>query len=675
MQRVIPAMDQVQDLIHQLAETETALHELIAGQADAVIHPINGTPVLLRDAQAAICESEARYHRLVTGIAALVLELTPNGTIFFANDTAARMIGRTPEALRGQNCWTSLFPDMQRQEIEAVYARLCQGGIYRCEVALATAQETPAILEMSFVPRRSCTGILQSLMALGIDITERRQAEAALRDSEARFRAAFEQTAVGMAYLGLDGRFLRVNHRLCEITGYPDEELLCKSIGDITHAEDWERERPLLDKLLAGETTTYTLEKRYLHKTGHIVWVNKTGTLIRDTAGLPIYLTTIVEDITERKRAEAALRVSEANLARAQAIAHIGSWTWDTASGIIDGSDETYRLCGLAPGDLFTLDVLRARLHPDDRARVEAVIRTTLEHGRSPEVDYRIRLPDGSERVLSVRGEVAARDAEGNPCTVMGTIQDITERKRAEEAVRSINATLEERVTERTAELESFSYSLAHDLRTPLRGIEGFSQLLLEDYGDVLDAAGKDYLQRIRAASQRMAALSDALLKLSRISRAVLRPGQTDLSNTARQIARQLQETQPQRQVDWVIADGLRAEGDPRLLEVVLENLLDNAWKFTGQQSAARIEFGATQTTDDRSVFFVRDDGAGFDMAYADKLFKPFSRLHGITEFEGVGIGLAIAARIIHRHGGRIWAEGAPGQGAVFYFTLGGTRS
>lgn len=400
---------------------------------------------------------------------------------------------------------------------------------------------------MSFVPRRSCTGILQSLMVLGIDITERRQAEAALRDSEARFRAAFEQTAVGMSYLGLDGRFLRVNHRLCEITGYPDEELLCKSIGDITHAEDWERERPLLDKLLAGETTTYTLEKRYLHKTGHIVWVNKTGTLIRDTAGLPIYLTTIVEDITERKRAE--------------------------------------------------------------------------------------------------------------------------------EAVRSINATLEERVTERTAELESFSYSLAHDLRTPLRGIEGFSQLLLEDYGDFLDAAGKDYLQRIRAASQRMAALSDALLKLSRISRAVLRPGQTDLSNTARQIARQLQETQPQRQVDWVIADGLRAEGDPRLLEVVLENLLDNAWKFTGQQSAARIEFGATQTTDDRSVFFVRDDGAGFDMAYADKLFKPFSRLHGITEFEGVGIGLAIAARIIHRHGGRIWAEGAPGQSAVFYFTLGGTGS
>lgn len=146
MQRVIPAMDQVQDLIHQLAETETALHELIAGQADAVIHPINGTPVLLRDAQAAICESEARYHRLVTGIAALVLELTPNGTIFFANDTAARMIGRTPEALHGQNCWTSLFPDMQRQEIEAVYARLCQGGIYRCEAALATAQETPAIL-------------------------------------------------------------------------------------------------------------------------------------------------------------------------------------------------------------------------------------------------------------------------------------------------------------------------------------------------------------------------------------------------------------------------------------------------------------------------------------------------------------------------------------------------
>jgi signal transduction histidine kinase/HAMP domain-containing protein len=219
-------------------------------------------------------------------------------------------------------------------------------------------------------------------------------------------------------------------------------------------------------------------------------------------------------------------------------------------------------------------------------------------------------------------------------------------------------------------ELEAFSYSVSHDLRAPLRSIDGFSQVLLEDYGDTLDAQGQDSLQRIRMAAQRMAELIDALLELSRVTRAELAREAVDVTAVARTIAAELQRHEPSRRVVFVIADGLVMQGDPRLLRVLLHNLLGNAWKFTAKQPQARIEVGRLTQPDGTLAWFVRDNGAGFDMAYADKLFAPFQRLHRATEFPGTGIGLATVQRIIHRHGGHIWAEGAVEQGATIYFTL-----
>jgi light-regulated signal transduction histidine kinase (bacteriophytochrome) len=216
-------------------------------------------------------------------------------------------------------------------------------------------------------------------------------------------------------------------------------------------------------------------------------------------------------------------------------------------------------------------------------------------------------------------------------------------------------------------ELEAFSYSVSHDLRGPLRSIDGFSQLLLEDCYDQLDEHGKDYLQRVREACRRMAQLTEDMLTLSRVTRREMRKEAVDLSILARSIATALQQTEPQRQAEFVIAEGLVAIGDPGLLRAALENLLGNAWKFTGKQPQARIEFGRTENP---LIYFVRDDGAGFDMAYANKLFGVFQRLHTDREFLGTGIGLATVQRIIHRHGGRIWAEAAVGEGATFYFTL-----
>jgi signal transduction histidine kinase len=224
-------------------------------------------------------------------------------------------------------------------------------------------------------------------------------------------------------------------------------------------------------------------------------------------------------------------------------------------------------------------------------------------------------------------------------------------------------------------ELEAFSYSVSHDLRAPLRSIDGFSQALLEDAAEHLDEQGKDYLTRIRESTQRMAQLIDALLALSRITRAELQRQDLDLSAMAQAIAADLRRQEPTRQVAFVIADGLRAIGDPRLLRVALENLLGNAWKFTAKCPQGCIEVGHLTQLDGILVFFIRDNGAGFEMAYADKLFGAFQRLHRDGEFPGTGIGLATVQRIIHRHGGRIWAESAVNQGATFYFTVGQSAS
>jgi signal transduction histidine kinase len=290
--------------------------------------------------------------------------------------------------------------------------------------------------------------------------------------------------------------------------------------------------------------------------------------------------------------------------------------------------------------------------------------------------DYSVRAPKLGEDELGVLTDAFNQ--------MLGRIQD------QDRAVRENAAQLEQRVADRThelqerneslrrnaaellaanTELDAFAYSVSHDLRAPLRSIDGFSQILLEDYAARLDEAGQDSLRRVRAATQRMGTLIDDLLKLARVTRTEIRAEAVDLSDMARDIAAELQRATPERQVEFAIAPQLKARGDPRLLRVVLDNLLRNSWKYTAKQARPRIEFGSVEENGGHA-FMVRDNGAGFDMKYADKLFGVFQRLHSAADFEGTGIGLATVRRIINRHGGRIWAEGAVDQGATFYFTL-----
>jgi PAS domain S-box-containing protein len=298
--------------------------------------------------------------------------------------------------------------------------------------------------------------------------------------------------------------------------------------------------------------------------------------------------------------------------------------------------------------------------------------------------DYPLTIRHASGRTMDVLYNATVyRDEAGKIQGVFAAARDITERKRAEAELLRHREHLEDLVRERTAqrehrtieleaankELEAFAYSVSHDLRGPLRSIDGFSHALVEDYGSKLDDKAKDYLARVRAASQRMGFLIDDLLKLSRVTRVDMKRETVDLSAMARAIASELHQAQPDRSVDVRIAEGVTASGDPQLLRTALANLLENAWKFTGKHPRAAIEFGSVNK-DGRTVYFVRDDGAGFDMAYAAKLFGPFQRLHSTDAFPGSGIGLATVQRVINRHGGKIWAEGTVEKGAAFYFTL-----
>jgi signal transduction histidine kinase len=433
----------------------------------------------------------------------------------------------------------------------------------------------------------------------------------------------------------------------------------------------------------ARNGTELNVEFRVRDGNGKERWLMSRGRPLRDSEGRTTRIGGIVLDITERKQAEKAVRENQAKLQAALASMTDAVFISDAEGRFVHLNDAfaTFHRFPSKEECAKTLaeypDILDVFL-PDGTVaplNMWAVTRA-LRGEAATNAEYTLRRKDTGESWVGSYSFGPIRDRDG---LIVGSVvvgRDITDRKRADEEIRRLNAELEQRVRERTAqleaankELESFAYSVSHDLRAPLRGIDGWSLALAEDYAEQFDERAHQYLERVRSETQRMGLLIDDMLQLSRVTRTEMRVNDVDLTSAARRIAAELSEVNPSRRIEFVIEPNLSGLGDARLLDIALTNLLGNAVKFTGPRAIARIEFGRAEQNGE-TAFYVRDNGVGFDMAYAGSLFGAFQRLHKASEFPGTGIGLATVQRVIHRHGGRLWTEAQVDRGATFYFTI-----
>ena len=499
-----------------------------------------------------------------------------------------------------------------------------------------------------------------------------RQAVALARRHHRQLQDTFENSATGMAHTHIDGRWIRVNRTYCDLIGYTPDEVLLTNFRAYSHPEDMAEDERQLKRCEAGEIDHFSMEKRYRHRQGHWVWVHLTVSLIRDHLGQPDYYIAVVQDISARKAAQEALALREELLRQAQLIARLATWQYDFTTRRFTALANSRELLGMPSDEYDETDVIE-RTHPDDLPRVQSAWQKAIAGEGSYDLECRMRLGQ-DYGWYSVRA-VLQRNESGEAVRALGVLHDITARKRSEMEIHQLNATLEQRIQERTQalkaaydELESYSYAVAHDLRSPLRIINGFAAALLEDLPN-LPADSRGHLARIMEASRKMGELIDGLLKLSQMARGDLQREPVNLSAIGTRLLRDLAATDAQREVQWSVQPGLWANADAALVEAVLQNLLHNAWKYTAHTEHASIEL-KVQDANGQRWFCVVDNGAGFDMARAAKLFQPFQRLHGQEEFHGLGIGLATAKRVVQRHGGELRAESAPGKGACFCFTL-----
>ena len=788
-------------------------------------------------------QQERRLGALMSNLPGMVYSCRndPSWTMTFVSEGARDLLGYTADQLVGNRVvsYAELIHPADRNEVwrqvqEGVGQRRAFHAVYRVRTGSGEERWVQEQGRGIFDEE----GNLLGLEGFVTDVTARNRAERLLRESNVRFEAVFQQAAVGIALVAPDGRWLLVNRKLCQVMGYSEEELMGRTFQSITHPEDIETDLEQVRRMLAREIDTYSIEKRYLRKDGCAFWARLTASLTWTPEGRPDYFISVVEDVDARRRAEDALRASEADLKEARRLAGLGNWDWDLRTGRSAWSEEVYRLHGLDPAlPPLPYSEIRRYFLPESWERLSAAMEYCIATGTGYECDVEVVGGEGRTRWITARG-AAVRDADGRVVRLRGTVQDITERKRTEEMLRALNrhleglqealrrlatsrtqeeimavalatarqlagadgtafilregdnchyageeaiaplwrgqvfpATscasgramltqapvavqdvysepglsadvyrptfvrslaivpiraaetvgaigsywaephragaeeiallasladgvaiamdnvrsydlLEQRVHERTdelraanQELDAFAYAVSHDLRAPLRAMGGFSQALVEDFGDSLPAEGRAYLAEIIEGSHRMGELIDGLLCLSRGTRGELRRDRVDIAGLACRILGELQAAEPDRRAEWDVEPGLAVRGDQRMLEVVLTNLLDNAWKYTGTCPAPRIRVYG-EHSDSEYVFCVTDNGAGFDPRFSEKLFQPFQRLHRQDEFPGIGIGLATAKRILTRHGGTIAAESTPGQATTFRCRLprGGTE-
>jgi PAS domain S-box-containing protein len=574
------------------------------------------------------------------------------------------VIGRTDDEL--------FAPEMARTIRERDRAIVASGETRTDEYAEFVDGQRRTFLAIKG-PCRDAQGRITGVFGISRDISDRKL-------ERSLFTGILQGSHDIVSAIDRDFRFVAFNAALQREykEGFGAELTRGARISDVLadHPEDLARRLSVLGRALRGEESQEVWTVGEPRRGSR--WYDVRVTPIRDETGHVIGGSIIGRDITKQREAESRLRRSEARFRALGLQAPVGIFETDRCGQCTFVNTRWCELTGLAMEEALGR-VWSEAVHPDDLARVAFAWDQAIERRGEFHADYRLQRAD-TEDVWVSAAAAPLVDAVGEPGGWLGTVMDVTERRRTEEEIRSnrdeirlLNDRLASRAHALEAanrELETFSYSVSHDLRTPLRAIDGFTRALDEDYGAQLDAKAHDYMDRVRRATRRMGQIIDDLLLLSRLARGELRSERVDLTALAGEVDAALRGSQPGRDVAFSVAPGLCATGDSRLLRLVLENLLGNAWKYTSRQPRAQIAFGMENGAGER-VFYVRDDGAGFDMAYAGKLFGAFQRLHNADEFPGSGIGLATVARIVQRHGGRTWAEGAVGQGATFYFTLG----
>lgn len=629
--------------------------------------------------ESALYESEKRYHTLAEISPVGIFHTDAKGKFLYINERWCEITGFSREEALQKGLALGLHPEDRERVLDEWCSAVDMDLPLKSETRILHTDGTFSWVYGQVVAERNEDGELVGYVGTVTDITDRKQIEKALEERNRFVEAIMVNLPIGLAVLTADDLKIQyMNEKVEEIVGWSRAVLI-----DL----DAFFERTIPDPVIRGRTREKVCAELASGDPARMTWefpiVKRSGESVELLAfAIPNpecnQLIVTVQDITERKRAVESLRERNEFIETVTDNLPMGFSVLDWADRkILYQNKRLMEILGWPPDKTLDEEQFWESAIPDPNYREELRKKTYVDwESGGGRREYHITKSSG-ETAFLVSIDIPLREKNQ---FIIATL-DLTDRKRAEDEVLRLNRELEARVIERTRELElaireleAFTYSVSHDLRAPLRAIDGFSDALLEEYGDKLDEEGKTYLRYLQEGSHEMSDLIDGLLNLSRSTRGELFVERVDLSAMANAVAEELRKAEPDRRITMRIAAGVESFADPRLLKVVMENLLGNAWKYTSKCTDACIEFGVEEQ-EGVTVYFVRDNGAGFDMAYADKLFLPFHRLHKTNEFPGIGIGLATVQRIIHHHGGRIWAQSTVGEGATFYFTLGGEGS
>jgi PAS domain S-box-containing protein len=626
-----------------------------------------------RQAEIALRESEERLR--------LALVVTNQGLWDLNVQTGQAQISPEYEMMIGYEpgeldvkipAWSAALHPEDRERVVREFGDYtsCKSSEYRVEFRLRTKSGGYKwVLSTGKIVAFDEEGRPVRMVGLHADIEHRKRTEEALQ----RTQFCVDHSRDAVFWIASDGRFVYVNEAACEGLEYSREELLEMSVFDIDphrSKETWDAYWKM--RLGAGSTL---IETEHRVSTGRTFPV-EVSVNVMHFAGVT-FLSSFSRDISERKKAERSLRESEYLLTKSQQVARLGSYYFDALSGKWIGSPMLDELFGIDKSYPRDTNGWIGLVHPEHKEEMRLYLEDhVISKHNMFNREYRVvRHRDGGEIWVHGLGELEF-DENGNTLKMIGTIQDVTERRLAEEEVRKLNEELENRVLQRTAqfeaankELEAFAYSVSHDLRAPLRAVDGFTRILMEDHFNSLNDEGRRVCGIISEEARRMGELIDNLLTYSRMGRVELIHGLIEMEPLANSVFHELTTDEDRKRIEFHVGQLPTALSDGTMLHHVWSNLIGNAVKFTSKRERAIIEIGADQN-EKETIYYVRDNGAGFDMRYSHKLFGMFQRLHNTREFEGTGVGLAIVQRLIQRHGGRIWAWGEPDKGAAFYFTI-----